>query len=253
MNYEYDKINQTCKKWWQAIRRDPIRAFFVLLFLAFVTFATSFLSSIGDQLARPKSLSEGTKNKQIASIEFESEKPFVDRVVYGNDLSRKYWNVYFFQVQIRNRAMSPLHVQHLKLTDLGQWDGENFKPWDAEPVVLQWPARISKDIPPGDKVLVPFARIYPADLQRELGEDELYSGDVDIPQLRFNVDGWPRRMKSDVPPGKHRFKVTAFFTNSLPAEAELELEWPGKHRESVESMAQEIKIRKIGAMLNSVD
>ncbi len=244
MSYEYDKINQAFKKWWRAIRRHPVKTLFVLLFLASLTSASSFFSAIGDQLARPKPSLEGAKSKQVASIEFENGRPFVDRMVYGDDLARKYWNVQFFQVQIHNQATSPLRVQHVKLTDLRQWDGEGFRPWDAEPVRLQWPARISRDIPPGDAALVPFARIYPPDLQLELGEDKLYSGDVGIPQLRFTVDGWPRRMRSDVPPGKYRFKVTAFFTNSLPAEAELELEWPGKHLESVESMAQEIKIRK---------
>ncbi len=183
--------------------------------------------------------------KQVASIEFEDGRPFVDQVVYGDDLARKYWNVQFFQVQIHNQTAGTLHVQHVKLTDLRRWEEKSFKPWDAEPVVLQWPARISKDIPPGDKVLVPFARIYPPDLQREREEDKIYSGDVDIPQLRFTVDGWPRRMRSDVPPGKHRFKITAFFTDSSPTETELELEWSGGHRENVESMAREIKIRKL--------
>jgi len=184
--------------------------------------------------------------KQVASIEFEDGRPFVDRMVYGDDLAGKYWNVEFFQVRIHNRTTSSLRVQHVKLTDLRQWDGKDFKPWDAEPVVLQWPGRISKDIPPGDSVLIPFARIYPPDLQRKLQEDKLYSGDVDIPQLRFTIDGWPRRMRSDVPPGKYRFKITAFLTNSPPAEAEMELEWFGRNRESIESMTQEIKIRKLG-------
>lgn len=52
-------------------------------------------------------------------------------------------------------------------------------------------------------------------------------------------------MRFNVPPGKHRFKITAFSKNSVPAEAEMGLEWSGKHREGVESMAQEIKIRKL--------
>lgn len=184
--------------------------------------------------------------RQAVSIEFENDRPFVDRVVYGDDLTRSYWNVYFFQVRIHNQTASPLRVQHVKLTDLRQLEEDGFKPWDAQPVILQWPARVSRDIPPGDAVLVPFARIYPPDLQRKLEEDKIYSGDVNIPQLRFTVDGWPRRMRSDVPPGKHRFKIAAFFTNSLPAETELELEWQGKHRENLDSMAQEIKIGHAG-------
>jgi len=52
-------------------------------------------------------------------------------------------------------------------------------------------------------------------------------------------------MTSHVPPGTHRFRLTVFFETVPPAEAELELEWSGKQRESVESMAQEIKIRKL--------
>ena len=247
MSYEYGKINQIRKGWWQAIRKHPVKALLALLVVVFVVVASSFFSAIGDQLARPKSPLGDKTNKRTIRITYTNTSPFVDRVVYGNDLTKRYWNVYLFQVQIHNPTASPLSVQHLKLTDLRQWNGKVFSPWDAEPVVLQWPSRTSKDIPPGDAVLVPFARIYPPDLQREQEEDRLYSGDVNVPQLRFTVrnGGWPRRMRSDVPPGKHRFKVTAFFTNALPAETELELDWPGEHRESAEATVQEITITQL--------
>ena len=111
--------------------------------------------------------------------------------------------------------------------------------------MLEWGSAQPMEIPPQDKVLVPFARIYPPELQRET--DKLLSGDIDTPQLRFTVlpGTWPRRMTSHVSPGTHRFRLTVFFEEAPSVEAELELEWSGKRRESVELTAQEIKIRKL--------
>ena len=150
-------------------------------------------------------------------------------------------------MQIGNESYSStLHVKHWKLTDLRQLEGGVFRPWaDAEPVLLEWGSAQSMEIPPQDKVRVPFARIYPPELQGEI--DRSLSGDIDTPQLRFTVlpGTWPRRMTSHVPPGTHRFKLTVFFEEAPPIEAEFELDWPGKQRESIESMVQEIKIMKL--------
>ncbi len=83
MGYEYNKINQTCKKWWQAIRGHPVRALLVLLVLVSLTIGQSFFSAIGDQLARPKPSLKGTKNRQIAHIAFENTKPSKQAVAEG--------------------------------------------------------------------------------------------------------------------------------------------------------------------------
>ena len=186
---------------------------------------------------------KATAKKQIASIEFENARPFVDRVVLGN----KQRNGYHFQVQICNKSYSStIRVKHWKLTDLRQLEGGVFRPWaDAEPVLLEWGSAQPMEIPPQDKVLVPFARIYPPELQREI--DRLLSGDIGTPQLRFTVlpGTWPRRMTSHVPPGTHRFKLTVFFEETPPAEAELELDWKGERRESVEAMAKDINVRML--------
>lgn len=200
-----------------------------------------------DSISSKETAKGSVSNERIASLEFENEWPFVDRVVRGNDLTGRSWGASLFQVGIPNHTESTVQVQHVKLAGLRQLEGDNFKPWDAEPVILEWPPKTPSKIPPGDTVLVPFARIYPPELQREEQEDRIYSGDVNVPQLRFTVEagGWPKRMRSDVPPGTYRFKVTAFFETLPPAEVELELTWPGKLRDSVEAMVQDIKIRRV--------
>lgn len=184
------------------------------------------------------------RTRQIASIEFENSKPFVDSAVFGNDWAKNYWNVRYFRIQVYNKSnSSTIRAKYVELTDLRQLEEGVFKPWDnAEPVPLKWDAR-SKDIPPHGRVLVSFARIYPPELQTET--DALLSGDLKTPQLRFTVDGWPRKMTSHVPPGTHRFKLTVFFEDIPPTEAEFELQWSGNHSESVESMAQEVKVRLV--------
>lgn len=185
--------------------------------------------------------------KQIASIEFENASPFVDQAVIGTGEIGNYWRVYYFKVQIHNRSYdSTIRVKHFKLTELRQLDGDVFKPWDdAEPVFLEWDATKPKEIPPQDKILVPFARVFPPKAQMKT--DKVLSGDINIPQLRFTVKmgGWPKRMISHVPPGTHRFRLKVFFEKTPPADTELELDWPGKQRKNVKSMVQEIKIRKL--------
>ena len=181
--------------------------------------------------------------KQIASLEFEHASPFVGREVYGEDQI----NVYYYKVRIYNESdNSTIRVARLELTDLQELAEGVFKSWkDVDPVRLEWDSSMPKEIPPRGRVLVPFARIFPPELQRKT--DRILSGALDIPQIRFTVlpGTWPRKMTSHVPPGTHRFKLTAYFEKAPPAEIELELEWQGKQRGSVESMAQEIKIRKL--------
>lgn len=202
--------------------------------------AQDFLAQPPQEIPLPQVKNE--QNKQIASIEFENARPFVDKVV----LTNKQWNGYHFQVQIHNKSYdSTIRVNYWKLTDLRYLEEGSFKPWkDAEPVLLEWRSTTPRKIAPRDKVLVAFARVYPPEYQREY--DRILSGDVNTPQLRFNVLRWPRRMTSHVPPGgTHRFRLTVFFEEAPPAEIELELEWAGQDRGSVESMAQEIKFRTL--------
>lgn len=178
--------------------------------------------------------------KNGASLEFENRWPFVAREVYGGDQI----NVYYFKVRIHNSYGSTIRARYFELTDLRTLEGGDFIPWqDADPVVLTWDARTGKEIPPQARVLVSFARIFPPELQKKT--DAILSGDLDIPQLRFTVNGWPRKMTSHIPPGTHRFKLRVYFENLPPAETELELEFPGMQRESVESMAKTIKIKLV--------
>jgi hypothetical protein len=185
--------------------------------------------------------------KHVASIEFENTRPFVDRARLGDDRTRQYWSVYYFKIQIHNKSdETTIRVKHLKLTELRELEAGTFKPWgNAEPIFLDWDTTKPKDIPPQDKVLVPFARIFPPELQRQT--DRLLSGGVDTPQLRFTVPlgRWPRRMTSHVPPGTHRFRITVYFEKVPPAEAELELEWSGNQTKSIDAMVQEIKVKKL--------
>ena len=183
--------------------------------------------------------------KQIASIEFQNARPFVDRAVLGNDLIKKSWQGYHFTVQINNNADdTTIRIKHLKITDLRKLDGGKFKPWvNAESVILKWDDTQPKEIPPQDNIFVPFARVFPAEFQRRT-ESNL-SGDVDTPQFRFAVRKWPRRMTSHVPPGTHRFRITVFFEKVPPVKAELELDWHGKQGKSVESIVKELKIKKL--------
>lgn len=133
-----------------------------------------------------------------------------------------------------------------QLTDLQRLEEKGFRSWgNVAPASLAWGRTNPRVIAPRKRVTASFARIYPPDLQRELGEGDLYSGDVDIPQLRFTVATWLRKMTSHVEPGIYRLKLTIFFEKAPPAEATFELEWTGKQRESAESIAQEIKIRRL--------
>ncbi len=184
-------------------------------------------------------------NKQIARIHFEQRSPFVNQAVLGNDQTGQSWQVYFFQVQIFNESDdSNIRAKCLKLTNLRKLDGGVFKPWgNAVPAILKWPAGRSKEISPGENVFVPFARIFPPEIQKV--QETNLSGSVEIPQLRFTVARWNRQMTSHIPPGTHRFKLTLFLDNKPPAEAEFQLEWSGEHRGNLDLMAKDIKIKQI--------
>ena len=188
---------------------------------------------------------ELTDTSPIASIELDSARACV-REVLGN--TGKSWNVYYCQVQIRNASpRATIQVTHVKLTDLQYLVGDSFKPWPnvVEEAFIEWPPDKPREVPPGDKVSVPFARIFPPDLQREFGDDQRFSGNVDVPQFRFMIQGWHKVMTSHLESGTHRFKLAAFFKNVPPAEAKLELEWPENQGEGVDLMVNELKIRKL--------
>lgn len=181
-------------------------------------------------------------NKQIAKIHFEQSRLFINRAIWGNDQIP----VYFFKVQIFNESEhSTIRAKYLKLTDLRKLDNQGvFVPWEnAVPAVLEWPIDIDKDISPKENVFVPFARIFPPEIQKM--RDTLLSGDIEVPQIRFTVAMWDRQMTSHIPIGTHRFKITAFFENNPPAEAGFQLEWSGERRENIDSMVNDIKITQI--------
>ena len=181
---------------------------------------------------------------QTASLELEKAKI----EVYQVDSTGQYWRVCHFPIQIYNPTVATLSVSYWKLTDLHRLENGSFSPWgEVDTLRLEWPERLPKTISPGDRVSVPFARIFPADLQKALREGRRYSGDPDKPQIRFMVvpGGWARKMTSHIPPGTYHFKLSVFFEKEPPAEADVELEWAGQQRENVELMAQEIKLRKL--------
>ena len=168
--------------------------------------------------------------------------------VYQDDRTGRAWRVCHFRIQVHNPTATTMSIPNWKLTHLRRLENGIFSPWgEVDALYLEWPARLPKTIPPGDTVVVPFARLFPADLQRALGEDRLYSGDPDKPQLRFMAvpGGWSRRMSSHLPPGTYRFKLAVFFADQPPAETEFELGWVGEQRENVELMAKEIKLKKV--------
>jgi len=168
--------------------------------------------------------------------------------VYQDDRTGRSWRVCHFRIQVHNSTATAVSIPYWKLTHLRRLEDGSFSPWgEVDALYLAWPGRLPKTIPPGDTVVVPFARIFPADLQRALGEDRLYSGNPDQPQLRFMAvpGGWARRMTSHIPPGTYRFKLAVFFADHPPAEAEFELEWAGEQRENVELMAKEIRLKKV--------
>jgi hypothetical protein len=206
--------------------------------------ATAMAERLFDYLKQTNAC-ELTDTSPIASIELNSAKACV-REVLGN--TNKSWNVYYCQVQIRNASpRSTIQVTHVKLTDLQYLVGDDFKPWPnvVEEAFIEWPPDKPREISPGEKVSVPFARIFPPDLQREFGDDQRFSGNVDAPQFRFLIQGWHKVMTSHLDPGTHRFKLAVFFKNAPPAEARLELEWPEKQREGVDSIVNGLKIRKL--------
>jgi len=224
---------------WQKIGRFKLLIGIIVAFLAILTYF-----GIRPKMGPPLS-NINDPDKQIARIHFEQSHPFVIREVLGNDITQQYWSAYFFRIQVFNKSYdSNIRIKHLKLTDLRKLDGDVFKPWEnAVPAILEWPVRTNKELSPREDAFVPFARIFPPELQKL--EDTLLSGNIEIPQLRFVVANWNRQMTSHVPPGTHRFKLTAFFENAPPTEAEFQLEWSGEHREGLDSMAEDIKIKQI--------
>lgn len=189
-------------------------------------------------------LGPSMSGRPAISVHFENKRPYADTIVLGNEN----WRGYIFRIEIQSESLDTLRIKHVKLVDLRRLEGNRFKPWeDAEPVSLGLEGAQSIELLPHDKIFIPFARIYPPELQKI--SDNHLSGDNQIPQLRFTVPpngGWPRKMTSHIPPGTHRFRVQIFFEKGLPAEVELELKWVGNHRESVQVMGQEIDIKMIG-------
>lgn len=205
------------------------------LIISIIAAIVAVLSYLG---ITPKS---GTGN-HIALIYFEQSPPFVDRALLGNAQIPGY----FFQVRIFNESYEDsIHVKSWKLTDLRELNNSGvFRPWEnAVPAILEWPAFTSKEISPRENVFVPFARIFPPEIQKVT--DTLLSGNIEIPQLRFCVSRWDRRMTSHVPPGTHRFKLTVYFEKNPPVEAKFQLEWSGEQRENLDLMASDIKIKQI--------
>jgi hypothetical protein len=199
-----------------------------------------------DYLSQTNACKE-TATLPVARIDLDGEKPCVREVV-GNDFTRESWNVYYCQVYVHNTSdRFVMNARHIKLTDIQQIKGDRFVPWPnvVEEAFIKWPADKPRGISPGDRVPVPFVRVFPPELQRIRGEERQFSGDPDVPQIRFMIERWHRVMTSHMDPGTHRFKLTAFFEDAPPAEANLELEWSGKHRDSVEATVKDIRLRRV--------
>lgn len=184
--------------------------------------------------------------KQIIRIEFRNEPPFVDKSLRRIDEGARRWETYFYRVRIVNTSdEKTVRVRYLKLTDLRELHGTEFKPWrNTADLPLQWDQQNPLEIPPGGSVLAQFARIFPPDLEAIL--DANLTGPNDIPQFVFTVapGGWPIQMVSKVPPGTHRFRVTAYFDNAPPAQIRLEMECPPeKGRNTPAAMVSALKIR----------
>ena len=172
-------------------------------------------------------------------------KPLVDAEVFKNDQTGQVWNVYYFAIPIVNESyVATIHIMDFQLAKLERLLGSNFISWgDVAPTSLS--PILPSHIPPRGRVMVPFARVYPADLQMELGERELYSGDVTVPQFRFMVMRWLRKMTSHIEPGNYRFKLVIFLENGPPAEASFKVQWPGEKRGSATSTVEEIRVEKL--------
>ncbi len=170
---------------------------------------------------------------------------FVDQEVWKDDETGKVWNVYYFEVPIMNESYTTtIRVVDFQLAELKRLQQRGFESWgNIAPVSLS-PINPSQ-ISPRKTVMVAFARVYPADLQQELGEGALYSGEAGVPQFRFTVARWLRKMTSHVEPGNYRFKLAVFLETGPPVKASFEFQWPGKRRENAGSTIEEIKIRKL--------
>ncbi len=193
-----------------------------------------------------KALTPSSPDKQIVRFEFKDQAPFLDRSPVRIDEGARRWDSYFYRVRLVNTSHErAVKVLYLKLTELEQFDGNEFKPWpNTEDLLLDWDAEKPKEIPPGGNVLAWFARVFPPDLQRIV--DKLLTGPNDIPQLVFTVlpGGWPMKMISKVPPGTHRFKLTAYFENAPPAAARIEMTCPPEQgRDSIEVTVKKIRMR----------
>jgi hypothetical protein len=181
---------------------------------------------------------------QIVKVEYSGQQPFIDKSLLRIDRGNRRWETYFFRVRLVNRSEATIvRVRELKLSEFAVLDGNGFRPWkDAEDLILEWDESKPKEIPAGGNVFAQFARVFPPDLQKI--RDGNLTGSVDIPQIVFTVipGGWPMKMISKVPPGTHRFKLTAYFENAPPAGATILLKCPTEQdRPSVEAFVKTIE------------
>ncbi|MBW2605639.1 MAG: hypothetical protein JRE28_15255 [Deltaproteobacteria bacterium] len=209
----------------------------ILVVIAIVLFCVYYSSAIKTK-------------KHVAHIEFRNESPFIDNEEIRNLVTNKGGTVYYYSVKIINNSdESAIRVRHLKISDLRILEG-NHNPWEnTKSFIVDWNPNKPKTIPPKDKVLARFARVYPVDLQQIL-DSKLWTGPHDIPQLRFisfqDTGRMTRKMISKVPEGAHCFKLTAYFDNVPPAAAKFELKCPPeKGRTTAEALVKEIKIEML--------
>jgi len=188
--------------------------------------------------------------KRIARIEFRNVPPFIDHQVLKNDDTGENWTAYYYSVQIINDSdESSIQVQHLKISDLEILEGDPDTWKYMGPFTVDWDPNNPKTVPPKDKVLARFARVYPPDLQ-QIADKGVWSAPYDIPQLRFisfrDKGRMTRKMISKVPGGTHRFKLTAYFDSALPATARFELKCPPeKGRTTAEALVKKIAIKML--------
>jgi hypothetical protein len=184
--------------------------------------------------------------KRVANIEFESSEPFITTEKIRLPNIEGSWKGCYYRVRIVNTSdESSLKIKYLKVTNLTSLEGSDFKPWEnAEDLILDWDSMQPQQIAPKESVYAPFARLFPPDLQQLL--DGALTGSPHQPHFRFtaSAEKYHMKMRSNVPQGKHRFKLSIFFENAPPAERMFEVQWETPS-DTVEAMAKEIKIRML--------
>ena len=160
-------------------------------------------------------------------VQFEAKPPFIISTVLGFDETREYFSVIEFRFSIENTSSYYIANSYsVMLTGLWHKEGNSFVPSNNfEPIKLTQYSYMPKNISPGMRIFVPFARIAHPDFQKKF-DAKLYSGNPEIPHFRFQVPNYPRWMRSHLEPGVHLFQITVFFENRRSIKRMFKFRWP---------------------------